>query len=50
MGPLKPECVLTRKQAHQDMQYTYGGESDTDGEGYESDLSMGCKEENFLSF
>ncbi|CAM4390313.1 MAG: hypothetical protein LEGION0398_MBIBDBAK_00158 [Legionellaceae bacterium] len=32
--------VLTRKQAHEDLKYVYGGESDTDSEGYDSDLSL----------
>ncbi|CAM4430883.1 MAG: hypothetical protein LEGION0398_MBIBDBAK_01348 [Legionellaceae bacterium] len=32
--------ILTRKQAHEDLKYVYGGESDTDGEGYDSDLSL----------
>ncbi len=35
-----PECVLTREQAHQDLKAVYGGESDTENEGYESDLSF----------
>lgn len=35
-----PECVLTRKQAREDLQQVYGGESDSDGEGYESDLDF----------
>lgn len=38
--PSLPECVLTRKQAHHDLQRVYGGDSDTDGTGYETDLSM----------
>ncbi|MFA6038332.1 MAG: hypothetical protein WC748_09475 [Legionellales bacterium] len=33
-------CILTRKQAHQDLRYVHGGESDADDEGYDSDLSM----------
>lgn len=35
-----PTCVLTREQAHQDLKQVYGGDSDTDDEGYDSDLSM----------
>ncbi len=35
-----PTCILTREQAHLDLQEVYGGESDTDDEGYESDLVM----------
>lgn len=33
-------CLTTRKQAHEDIRYVYGGDSDTDDEGYDSDLSM----------
>lgn len=33
-------CILTRKQAHEDLKAVYGGDSDTDDEGYDSDLSM----------
>jgi hypothetical protein len=33
--------VLSRKQAYQDLLEVYGGESDTDGEGYDTDLSYG---------
>lgn len=33
-------CVLTREQARLDMQHVYGGESDSDHEGYDTDLSM----------
>ena len=36
----KLTLVLTRKQAHEDLKYVYGGNSDTDGEGYDSDLSL----------
>jgi hypothetical protein len=32
-------CVLTRHQAREDLQYVYGGESDTDHQGYQSNLS-----------
>ncbi|MCH9643789.1 MAG: hypothetical protein K0U29_02495 [Gammaproteobacteria bacterium] len=35
-----PEKVLNRKQAHDDMCYVYGGDSDTDGEGYTTDLDI----------
>ncbi|CAM4433941.1 MAG: hypothetical protein LEGION0398_MBIBDBAK_01363 [Legionellaceae bacterium] len=35
-----PTLVLTRKQAHEDLKTVYGGESDTDGEGYDSDLLL----------
>jgi len=35
------EPILTREQAHQDLKAVYGGESDTDDEGYVSDLSFG---------
>lgn len=38
--------VLTRKQAHEDLKYVYGGDSDTDGEGYESDLEMDVSSSN----
>jgi hypothetical protein len=34
------DVILTRGQAHADMLQVYGGESDTDDEGYETDLSM----------
>lgn len=33
-------CVLTREQAHRDLKEVYGGDSDTDDEGYQTDLSM----------
>jgi len=36
----KRVCVATRKQAHADLKYAYGGESDSDGEGYGSDLEI----------
>lgn len=36
----KPPYILTRKQAHEDLKSVYGGDSDTDGEGYDSDLSL----------
>ena len=32
------KCIL--KTAHQDLQAVYGGDSDTDGEGYNSDMSL----------
>jgi hypothetical protein len=32
--------ILTRQQAHQDLHYVYGGETDSDGEGYDTDLGM----------
>ena len=35
----RPTAVLTREQAHLDMKQVYGGDSDTDGEGYDTDLS-----------
>ena len=35
-----PICVLSRHQAHEDLKAVYSGDSDTDGEGYESDLSL----------
>ncbi|MCX7121953.1 MAG: hypothetical protein NTZ67_09345 [Gammaproteobacteria bacterium] len=35
-------AVLTREQAHQDMKTVYGGDSDTDGTEYDSDLELGC--------
>lgn len=35
--------VLTRKQARADLSYVYGGDSDTDGEGYESDISISSR-------
>ncbi len=35
-----PVCVLTREQAHQDMQHVYGGASDTEDEGYATDFSI----------
>jgi hypothetical protein len=31
-------CVLTRKQAHSGLKYVYGSDTDSDDEGYESDL------------
>ncbi|MDF2940864.1 MAG: hypothetical protein K0R66_1506, partial [Gammaproteobacteria bacterium] len=34
------ELVLTRKQAHADLVYVYGGEDDTDSEGYDTDLAI----------
>lgn len=37
---VNPEVVLTRWQAHQDLKTVYGGDSDTENEGYESDLSF----------
>jgi len=40
-----PGAVATRVQAHNDMTYVYGGDSDTDGEGYDTDSSI----ENFDS-
>lgn len=39
-APTAHTIALTRTQAHQDLQYIYGGGSDTDGEGYDSDLSF----------
>jgi hypothetical protein len=30
-------CALTRKQAHSDLKYVYGSDTDSDDEGYESD-------------
>jgi hypothetical protein len=30
-------CALTRKQAHSDLKYVYGSNTDSDDEGYESD-------------
>jgi hypothetical protein len=32
--------ALTRKQAREDMRYIYGGESDTDGDGYDTEVSL----------
>jgi hypothetical protein len=32
--------LLTREQAHRDLQYVYGGDSDTDDEAYETDLDI----------
>ncbi|MDF2941053.1 MAG: hypothetical protein K0R66_1695, partial [Gammaproteobacteria bacterium] len=40
LGKPAVELVLTRKQAHEDLVYVYGGEDDTDGEGYDTDLSI----------
>lgn len=34
------DTVLTRRQGHRDMLAVYGGDSDTDSEGYETELSM----------
>jgi len=36
----KRSFVLTRKQAHADLKYVYGGDTDSDGEGYDSDLEF----------
>lgn len=36
-----PVCVLTREQAHRDLKEVYGGGSDTDDDGYDTDLSIG---------
>ena len=35
-----PTAILSRSRAHEDLLYAYGGESDSDGEGYETDLSI----------
>lgn len=36
----KRTVVLTRQQAREDLQYAYGGETDSDGEGYDTDLEF----------
>lgn len=35
-----PVCVMTREQSHLDLKEVYGGDADTDNEGYDTDLSM----------
>lgn len=33
-------CLLTKERAHKDLQYVYGGESDTEDEDYGTELSF----------
>ena len=39
-GQEKRTPVLTRQQAREDLHYVYGGETDSDGDGYDTDLGM----------
>lgn len=34
------ECAITQEQMRQDLRYVYGGDSDSDNEGYDTDLEM----------
>lgn len=49
----KGEFVTTRQQLHADLREGYGGDSDTDGEGYDSDTANQatpqCSRETALS-
>ena len=38
-----PYVVLSRKQGRADLSYVYGGEGDSDGEGYDSDISFSSR-------
>lgn len=33
----RAQCIATRKQLRKELQDVYGGESDSDGEGYDTD-------------
>lgn len=39
-GDATPIRILTRKQAHEDLKQVHGGDSDTDDEGYDTDLDI----------
>ncbi|MDO8954164.1 MAG: hypothetical protein Q7V63_04880 [Gammaproteobacteria bacterium] len=58
MGDTTIATVLSRQQAHEDLLHVYGGDNDTDNDGYDTDLSIEpidkpktkrvCKEDLFI--